>query len=521
MNTFLRKLAIFLIITIISINGSITFAEEHPHCDCCHCHEGSTLPENIKDGTVLTIQDCISIGLKNSPVIKKHKYELDIAKSNVGLAKSVYFPTISAGVGYGQINNSNNKHLESLYRELPNVGVSLSKMIWDFGRTSARIKMEKFYQIGAEYEFMDSVCTTVFDIKTRYYDVLRAHSIVESKKVNYEINNKIIKDIKQMISEGKADRADLLNAETQQLEIKNEIIEAEDILKNAKENLNNSMYFLDAPLYTIKETQSYDDGYRQKCSPFKLVSYTKSQKLKLQAEKKEIIRPNFSYKEAVDLAYKNSPDLKVLESTKKAMEQSLIAIKRSYYPELSGNIGYNFVNTNKFSNNDMTIGVSLTSSINGMEQKYNIRGAKAQIELAQTEIDKYKEDLYFTVRKAVNTVNKATEKIPVSKKQLSTASENLDLTYTRYKENKMDQLELLYARNAYNKAMEDYINSIYDYNIALIKLEIAMHYHLIDLHDRTQHALKYHDEDIIDNFNNIMDCDKHDHHEELHKHDNL
>lgn len=486
-------------------------------CECCTCHHGSKMPKEIKDGTVLTIQDCISIGLKNSPVIKKRKYALDIAKSNVGIAKSVYFPTLNAGVGYGQINNSNNKHLESVYRELPNVGVSLSKMIWDFGRSSARIKMEKFYQIGAEYEFMDSVCSTVFDIKTRYYDLLKAESTLETKKINYSVNDKIISDMKQMIKEGKASRADLLNAQTQQYQIKLEIIEAEDAVKNAKENLNNSMYFLDAPNYVIEETNSYDDSYRRETNPYKLVSHTKSTTYKIQTSKNDTIHPNFTYKQAVDLAYKNSPDLKVLISTKNAMEQALLAVKRTYYPELSGNIGYNFLNTKEFSNNNMVIGVSLTSSLNPMEFKHSLDGAHAQVSLAQTEIDKFKEDLYFNVRKSLNTVNKCYEQIPVAKSRLTTSVSNLEETLKQYKNGKMDQLELLYARNAYCDAMDGYVDAIYNYNIALIDLEISMHYHLIDIHDRTEHAIKYHDDDIIDNFNNIMDCDKHDNHQEHHK----
>lgn len=512
MFTLKTNIKILLFIALLINCGMTAYSIEAHTCDCCTCHSGSKFPKEIKDGTVLTIQDCISIGLKNSPVIKKHKYALDIAKSNVGIAKSVYFPTINAGVGYAQINNSNNKHLESLYRELPNVGVSLSKMIWDFGRSSARIKMEEFYKIGAEYEFMDSVCSTVFDIKTRYYDLLKAESTLETKKINYSINEQIISDIKNMIKNGKASRADLLNAQTQHYKIQLEILDAEDAVKNAKENLNNSMFFINAPNYEIEETNSYDDSYRREKNPYKLVSHSKTTTYKIQTSKNETIHPDFTYQQAVELAYKNSPDLKVLESTKNAMKQALLVVKRSYYPELSGNVGYNFVHTKEFGNNDLTLGVALTSSLNAMEQKHSLRGAKAQIELAQSEIERYKDDLYFQVRKSLNIVNKTYAQIPVAKERLKVSVDNLEQTLARYKSQKMDQLELLFARNEYASAMDGYVDAIYNYNIALINLEISMHYHLIDLHDRTEHAMKYHNEEIIDNFNNIMDCDRHDSH---------
>ena len=507
------KIIITLAILIISNFSIEALSHNDTHCDCCTCHSGSNLPKEIKDGTVLTIQDCISIGLKNSPVIKKRKYELDIAKSNVGIAKSVYFPKLSAGVGYGQVHNSNKSEFHSLYRELPNVGVSLRQMIWDFGRSNANIKMEEFYKIGAEYEFMDSVCSTVFDIKTKYYKVLRAKSILDSKKANLDVNAKIIEDMNTMIKSGKAERADLLNAQTEHLRIKNELIEAEDELKNAKEDLNNSMYYVDAPKYLISETQTYKDETRKEYNPYKFVSYTKSpQTLKIQTSKYHNIsvHPNFTYDEAVSLAYKNSPDLKVLEATKNAMEQALLVVKRSYYPELSAQVGYGRLSTNHFNNNELSIGVDLTVELNGMELKYGLSGARAQVNLASTEIDKYKEDLYFVVRKALNNVNRTKEQIPVSKQQLDTATKSLNLTFDRYKQNKMNQLELVHARNAYASAMETYVDSLYSYNIALIDLEISMHYHLIDIHDRAEHAMKYHDKEIIEKFNQIMDCDKHD-----------
>ena len=480
-----------------------------PHCDCCCCHKGSKPPKEIKDGTILTIQDCISAGLKNSPVIKQYKYQLDVAKSNVGIAKSAYFPTINAGVGYLQQNNSNKREYYSLYRELPAAGISLSKMIWDFGRTSAKIKMEEFYKIGAEYEFMDSVCSTVFDIKTKYYNLLRAKSIYQAEEKNYEINENLISEIKSLIKTKNKDNADLLNARVEQLKIKSKLIEAENDIKNAKADLNNSMYFEDAPNYEISETQTYNKNPALSSGAVKPVSNTVLYSAKISKDETVIKKPHFKFKEAVKIAYENSPDLQVLIAAKKAMEQSLLIIKRSYYPELSAEAGYNLLSTNHYSNNDFTVGVNLSTSLNAQELKYEIKGANAQINLAQTEIDKFKKDLYFQVRKALNNVDKTEKEIPIAQKRLEIAYDNLQVTLENYKQNKMNQLELQNARKSYYESLVYCTDAIYMYNIALIDLEISMHYHLIDLHDRTEHAIKYHDEDIINNFNNIMDCNKH------------
>ena len=75
----------------------------------------------IKDGTNLSVLDCVATAFRNSPKIKRKKYYLDIAKSNVGIAKSQYFPVIGAGVGYYNENNSNSIYYNNHYRELPNI----------------------------------------------------------------------------------------------------------------------------------------------------------------------------------------------------------------------------------------------------------------------------------------------------------------------------------------------------------------------------------------------------------------
>ena len=144
-------------------------------CGNIEAHEGNDEHSElfqtvvVKDGTDLDIVKCVALAFKNSPKIRRKKYELDVAKSNVGIAKSAFFPVIGAGVGYYHENNYNKDKINHYYRELPNVGVAVNQLVWDFGKSTANIKMEEFYKIGAEYEFMDSLCMTLFEIKEKYY----------------------------------------------------------------------------------------------------------------------------------------------------------------------------------------------------------------------------------------------------------------------------------------------------------------------------------------------------------------
>ena len=448
-------------------------------------------PIDIHDGSVLTILDCVSTAFKNSPKIKRQKYNLDIAKSNLGIAKSQYFPVINIGAGFYNENNSDNNYYNSHYRELPSVGVSVNKLVWNFGKTTAYIKMEEFYKIGAEYEFMDSLCNTLFDVKLKYYALLRAKALQLVAQNNVEINENFLK-----LAQTKR-RPDIKTAELNLSESEIKLLEAQNEYKNAKIDLNNSMYLDSQPDYTIKDTHTFSYGN----------DYAYNEK----SNRSEAFIPmtfTFPLDKAVEIAYDNSPDLSVLVATKQAMEQNLLYIKRTYLPDLTANAGYGFNNSNQTANNSFKVGVNLSSSVNLMELKHSIKGADAQLSIADNEIELFKKDLYFEVKKALNNVDKFQNQIPTAKMEVEQSLENLHLVEEQYKSNQLNYVALQDARKDYNNALTKYIETMYDYNVSLIQVEMAMHYHIVDIHHKSDHAVHYHSDELIKHLNEVLGCDE-------------
>ena len=457
-------------------------------------------PIEIKDGMTLSIADCVAAAFQNSPKIRRQKYNLDIAKSNVGIAKSQYFPVINAGAGFYNENNSDNNYYIGHYRELPSIGVTVNKLIWNFGKTTAYIKMEEFYKIGAEYEFMDSLCSTLFDVKIKYYSLLRAKAMLNVAENNVKINENFVKLAKIK------NKTDLTTAQLNLSNAKVKYIEAKNNYKNAKVDLNNSMYLDDQPDYDIKDTYTFaytnDFAYgsaMENPHPFIPETFT------------------FPVDRAVQIAYDNSPDLNILISTKKAMEQSLAYIKKTYLPDLTADAGYGLNHTNQTNNNSFHVGVNLTSNVNLMELKHSIKGADAQVNLADNEILLFKKDLYFEVKRALNNVEKAQDQIPTARMETEQSLENLKLVETQYKANRLNYVALQNARKEYIQALTEYINSLYNYNIALIQVEMAMHYHLVDIHHRSEHAIQYHSDELIEHLNRVLGCDEKETRQSKHK----
>ena len=222
---------------------------------------------------------------------------------------------------------------------------------------------------------------------------------------------------------------------------------------------------------------------------------------------------SFSQDEAPSIAYKNSPDLRVLAATKKAMEQSLKYVKKTYLPDLTVTVGYGYTNgkTNsdlRESNNGLQIEAGLKSNVNIKELYHSIKGADAQVELANNEIDLFKQNLYFKIERSFNNLEISEKRVSISQEAAQKAFNVLKLIVENYKQGEIDYTALQDGRKDFLESEEAYINSLYEYNMSLIQLEMAMHIHVADIHHKSEHALRYHANELLEHINKALACDE-------------
>ncbi len=444
---------------------------------------------------MLNLNDCINISLNNSPLVKRTIYNLRTAKNNISIAKSAYTPTVSAGVGYNQTFNSmsgGGNVMQNTYnsRNFPSVSASINQMLFNFGKTLASVKMQKYNKIAAQYEFDYSVLTTTFDVKLKYYAVLAAKSVVDIERSNVQITERNYIRTQAYFDEGIRSRIDLVNAEVNLSDAKVALVQAENNYKNALVALNNSMYVAYAPEYEITNTETFNLP-----NPYVPVSLTKIANdkdlsevpaavqdavLTSSVEKSRVLEDYkfqkypFTFEESVDLAMKNRPDLKALSSTVKAMEQSLLYVKRQYFPTLSANVGYGLANTQRYTNNSMSISVNLSTSFNIFQLQKEIDNAKIQVESAKNEVKLLSENLYFDVQGAYIDMIQLEKQIPLLETKVRQTLENLELADGRYEVGLGDYIQLQDARVNYNNAQNTYVQTIYKYNVARATLEQAI-----------------------------------------------
>ena len=98
--------------------------------------------DEIEQNSVLSINDCVELALKNSPTIQIYKEQVDIQDTKVGRSKASYFPTVGASFGadYGNVDVG----YRATQSKNTSARVSLNQLIYSFGKVFSQVKMQKF-----------------------------------------------------------------------------------------------------------------------------------------------------------------------------------------------------------------------------------------------------------------------------------------------------------------------------------------------------------------------------------------
>ncbi len=463
---------------------------------------------------VLALDSCIDTAIKNSPIVKKHIYNLEVAKGNVGVAKSVYFPTIGAQASVFQEYNSNSNYLSSKNSDLPSAQVVLSQLLWNFGKANSLIKMEKFYQLVGEYNLTNSIYNTVFDVKRNYYAVLKAKARVQIEEDFLKILERNHKRSAAKLSFGMKEKSDLVNAQSLVTSHKIRVIDAHNEYKNALINLANSLYINTTDIavennayfkpYIVPTPDSLRNFPESECLEDEEMIEKLEKRIDFLVERSKNGMP-FNAEKAYEIALKNSPDIWALQSVRDAVTASLSYIKKQYYPDLTGDVGYGFNNYRRFSNHGFFMAMSLKSSVNMKQLKHEIDIGKAQISLAENSIDLFQRDLFFDVERYYINVINVEKQLPVAFTNVWHSLKNFAIADECYEKGIEDYNLLQDARNGYLEAQNLYIETLYDYNMKLIDLENAMHYQIDGMQELVRNIKPYISKSNLEHYEKLID----------------
>lgn len=451
----------------------------------------STFKKETKNYMTMSIEECIAYAIAHNPNLSVAEQQIKAAESGIGQQKASFAPRLTARVNYNHLANSGtriaNTHTDSL-----GFNAGISQLIWDFGKTLARINMAKYDTQSTQYDYDYDVLNITYNVKMNYYNVLRSLANLDIYEQNVRINSLNYERTNAMFAEGLKSKIDVVNAEVNLADSKIQLVDAQNSLVTNILALKNSMYYSDSKDFIVQNTENFGflkADYKKKMQSVDEIKQGINIKknedglimLSSGIEHNDILQDyelaplKLTRQEAVDKALENRPDLKSNRMLARVQEESLKAIKRQYAPELTADLTWGYTKNESTYTSPLQVGASMgLGSINPIGIHYQIKEGEAYLDIANHNINIAKQDIYWEVQENYINMRQLERKIPLMSQKVKASLENFELADGRYSVGLNNYVELQDALANYNNAQLSFVQAVFEYNVARETLRKSM-----------------------------------------------
>ncbi len=408
---------------------------------------------------VLTLEECIKLGMGNSNELKISKAKLIGSDAKVTEANSHLLPQLKLNASYQRLSNIPPVEISLDFLPQPvqiapvilnnyNLKLSLQQPLFTgFRLWSAKSIAENNYK-ASNYEYDKELNEAAFKIQNVFWNYYKAEQIKNLIEENLRLIKKHVEDTKNFMERSLATRNDLLKLEVQYSNTQLQLIEAENNQDIARSSLNKQ---LNLPLEanTDIEAGNIDSSFN-----------------------------DYNLKDLINKAHVNRNDLKSLEYKLEASDKGITAANAGWYPAiyLVGDYYYSRPNQRIFPAQDKfkdtwDVGVSLQWDIWNWgftsSQSTQAEQQKVQVEASVSQL---KDAVELEVYQSFLTYKRAQDKIRVSRQTVNQANENYRITQQKYEQQLATSTDLIDAEVSLLQAKTSLTTSLVDYQIAKVKL---------------------------------------------------
>ncbi|WP_428737795.1 TolC family protein [Sulfurimonas sp.] len=405
-----------------------------------------------------TVDDLITTSLKNSPDIAISRASYEASQKRYDAAFSSYLPKIDLKLSGGVRSQDGGIIQDGPVNDTLLLGkLSASQLVYDFDKTGGTVDTRSFEVKSYDMDNKQQVSDKIKDVKTAYYDVLKAKSLIDVRNEDVKLNEAQVYRSQKYFDAGIRTKIDVSDAQVS-------LIKSKIALNNATYNLESTYANLDKVVGFTNTTRDYEVYYKE---------------IDLDAIKEYLKQYNFSLKECVEYAYNNKAEVMSYKYQLEASKAQIESINAEYYPSIYLYGDYTKQKIDKLKqympqdtwqtsvNLDWNLYQGGSTNARKEEKVINADIAQSKLVFAQLRIKQSVTHAY------INLAQKKDEVI-LSKSLVDVSSEKFDQASKRYENGLADFIELQQARQDYIDAKANLVNTFYDYYIAIAKLDNAI-----------------------------------------------
>lgn len=406
------------------------------------------------DDSILSLEACQRIALDTNPLSRAACEGVRIAKETAGIAKAPYYPQIGFRAHYFRWQKHDFLTLNDPTGAIPpgilpeiigptndyEFAVHSRWTLYDWGERRARLMATLAEQSAACREVERIRQEILLGVSIAFYNLIANVELEQVAIQNLERAEKHHQLTVEKHTVGAAPLADVYRAQVEVAEGKQELVQAESLVRISKVNLNSSMGL--PPNIPIE----------------------------IESELNEPVSPEFiNLEQAQSNAINRRPEIQLLKNHLCSMKYRIKQAQSEFGPKFDAVGGYGKRDSNWTpSNDEWRFGVSMEVPIfTGYALTHNLRKTKAEFCKTKAEYDRLSLDIQQQVWTSYSRLLEAFEMIQTSIAQVRDAKESMRLTEERYKAGAGIVSDLLDAQTALTKAEATHVDAIWSYQSSL------------------------------------------------------
>lgn len=391
----------------------------------------------------VSLEDCIILAFHNHPELKASLAMRRAAGEQLTQVRAAYFPRVTFSSSYNRSSSNLIQHSGNL--DSYGNTFSVSQRIYDFGRTDYAVLSARENLKSVEYDLLNTADNIILDIRESYYAAVAANKFLEVGQESVKQQELHLKQAIGFYQVGTRSKIEVTQAEVALSNAKLELIKAENNIKVTRLKLANAIGVKGSFTAPLEDEMEFIE-------------------LKMDLER------------ALEYAASHRPDVLKIDTTKRIYKARIGQTIAELYPAITANTTYGYGNEKfNFERNNWSWGVSLNLDVfSGGAKRAAINESKANLQSIEAHKERLWQNIQLEVSKAYLAMEEARQSIDVLEKSLDSARENFLLAQARYEVGLGDNLEFTDARLGLQKAQNDLIRSILEYQTARSRLEKAV-----------------------------------------------
>jgi outer membrane protein len=408
--------------------------------------------------SLMTLEDAISLGLKNNYAIQIARNQAKISSNNKGFGLAGLLPTIDASAGLSQTDTDQEVDLpiskSNTSTDAWNAEISANWTLFDgFQMFYNKMKFSELASKG-EYQSRDQIENSVVAISRSYFNLVQQIQLLDVSRETRDISESRLKREKVRNELGGASSTDYLNAQVAFNTDQTSLLNQELRVTIARQQLNVLLGQNPATAFSVSTEIN-------------------------------IPEMTMNYDALMNLAQEHNSSLKTMEISRSIADRDVGIARSSFLPRLSAYARYGYndqaVNSNAglypgldvgSNNTNTTVGLSLSFNIfNGRRDQINLQNAKIDATNQELNLLNERNRLIGLVRETYETFNQRIQVVALEEQNVEAASQNLDLQRERLDLGVATSLEFRDAQVSYTRAQTSLISARYQARISRLELD--------------------------------------------------